>query len=230
MAQNITLLGASYTGVPSVTLPKTGGGTAAFTDVTDTTAAASDVATGKYFYTAAGVRTAGTSSGGGASNIVQGTFTTSATRASTNTITLDYSGSGYPIACMVYIAGGAYNNGTHGNTTWYNSTSRYDCGWYSMIKARTTDAPTYTTSGAANYGNVAVIYKNSTSSATSYTRTSSMTINAFTASSGNAAASTQMVKFKGNGKTLSYYVGNAGSSTIGFPPETEMEYIVIYSE
>jgi hypothetical protein len=65
MAQNITLMGASYSAVPSVTLPKTGGGTASFTDVTDTTAAASDVASGKYFYTAAGVRTAGTSSGGG---------------------------------------------------------------------------------------------------------------------------------------------------------------------
>lgn len=65
MAQNITLMGASYSAVPAVTLPKTGGGTATFTDVTDTTAAASDVATGKYFYTAAGVRTAGTNSGGG---------------------------------------------------------------------------------------------------------------------------------------------------------------------
>lgn len=65
MAQNITLWGASYSSVPSVTLPKTGGGTASFTDVTDTTATASDVATGKYFYTAAGVRTQGTNSGGG---------------------------------------------------------------------------------------------------------------------------------------------------------------------
>lgn len=65
MAQNITLMGASYTAVPAVTLPKTGGGTASFTDVTDTTAAASDVASGKYFYTAAGVRTQGTNSGGG---------------------------------------------------------------------------------------------------------------------------------------------------------------------
>lgn len=65
MAQDITLLGASYQAVPAVTLPKTGGGTASFTDVTDTTAAAADVATGKYFYTAAGVRTEGTSSGGG---------------------------------------------------------------------------------------------------------------------------------------------------------------------
>ena len=65
MAQNITLWGASYSAVPSVTLPKTGGGTASFTDVSDTTAAAADVASGKYFYTSAGVRTQGTSSGGG---------------------------------------------------------------------------------------------------------------------------------------------------------------------
>lgn len=32
MAQNITLLGASYTDVPAVTLPKTSGGTATFVD------------------------------------------------------------------------------------------------------------------------------------------------------------------------------------------------------
>ena len=65
MAQNITLLGADYPAVPAVELPKTGGGTATFTDVTDTTAAAADVASGKYFYTAAGVLTEGTASGGG---------------------------------------------------------------------------------------------------------------------------------------------------------------------
>lgn len=32
MPQNITLLGASYTDVPAVQLPKTGGGTATFVD------------------------------------------------------------------------------------------------------------------------------------------------------------------------------------------------------
>lgn len=32
MAQNITLLGASYPDVPAVVLPKTGGGSATFTD------------------------------------------------------------------------------------------------------------------------------------------------------------------------------------------------------
>lgn len=65
MAQNVTVQGASYVDVPAVVLPKTGGGTASFTDVTDTTAVAADVASGKYFYTAAGQRTEGTASGGG---------------------------------------------------------------------------------------------------------------------------------------------------------------------
>ena len=69
MAQNISWPGgAQFADVPAVTLPKTGGGTATFTDVTDTTAAAADVASGKYFYTASGVRTAGTNSGGGGSS------------------------------------------------------------------------------------------------------------------------------------------------------------------
>lgn len=167
--------------------------------------------------------------GGGASNIVQGTFTTGATRNTTGTVTLSYSGSGYPIACLVYVDGGAYNNGTGGNTTWYNSVNRYDCGYYSMVKSRTTTTPTYATSGADNYGTVAVIYKNSTSTATTYTRTSSMTANVYTSSSTNPSNSTAMVRFKGNGKTLAYYIGNAGSSNIGFPPSTKMAYIVIYS-
>lgn len=38
-------------------------------DLTDTTATAADVATGKYFYTNAGVRTQGTNSGGSGKNI-----------------------------------------------------------------------------------------------------------------------------------------------------------------
>lgn len=87
MAQNITLLGASYSSVPSVLLPKTGGGTAAFTDVSDTTAAASDVASGKYFYAADGTRTLGTNSGGGGSVTIA---TTTAT-ASNYPVSLEFS-------------------------------------------------------------------------------------------------------------------------------------------
>lgn len=67
-ARNISLLNATYSSVPKVQLPISGGGTATFTEVTDTTATAADVATGKYFYTADGTKTQGTNSGGGGSS------------------------------------------------------------------------------------------------------------------------------------------------------------------
>lgn len=101
MAQNITLLGASYSDVPAVELPKTGGGSATFTDVTDTTAAAGDVASGKWFYTAAGVRTQGTSSGGGTDRLTKiatkslGTISTSSTSASDTGQTLAVTATDY---------------------------------------------------------------------------------------------------------------------------------------
>ena len=65
MSQNITWLGASYTGVEKITLPKTGGGTARFDDASVTTAQAADVASGKIFLAADGTPTTGTNSGGG---------------------------------------------------------------------------------------------------------------------------------------------------------------------
>lgn len=72
MAQNITLLGASYSNVPSVQLPKTGGGTATFDDTTisSNAAAASDIASGKLAYVNGSLIT-GTNSGGGGSNWIK---------------------------------------------------------------------------------------------------------------------------------------------------------------
>ena len=68
MAQNITIMGASYSDVPAVQLPKTGGGTARFDDASITTATASDVASGKIFLANDGTITTGTASGGGGSS------------------------------------------------------------------------------------------------------------------------------------------------------------------
>lgn len=69
MAQNITLMGASYSDVPAVLLPKTGGGTARFDDASVTTATAADVASGKIFLASNGTITTGTNSGGGGSSM-----------------------------------------------------------------------------------------------------------------------------------------------------------------
>lgn len=85
MAQNITLLGASYSDVPAVLLPKTGGGTSQFDDTTDANATAADIASGKTAYVN-GVKLTGTGSGGGGigtllKTTIIGTISTSSTTA-----------------------------------------------------------------------------------------------------------------------------------------------------
>ncbi len=385
MAQNITLLGASYSAVPAVQLPKTGGGTARFDDATVTTATASDVATGKVFLASDGTITTGTNSGstptidslevtpttsqqtfnssdvdgykpvvvnampsgtatapttisgsqatlttgtntitlqktlsvtprvttagyvsagtagnalvslntnvttkaattfhpstsdqsiasgtyttgaqtikavttsnltadnikngvtitigdstdadcvasvtgtyeggggGGSSNIVEGTFTTGSS-AGAGSVSLSYTGTGYPIAAMVFIASGAYNSA---NSDWYNSVQRYAVGQWAMSKSVQTSAPTYTTSGSQNQGVTCAIYKNSTSTATTYTRTSAMNTNVYSSSNASNAAAT-CVRLK-SGNVLSYYVN---TSSYGLLPNMEYKYIVIYS-
>ena len=97
MAQNITLMGASYSAVPAVTLPKTGGGTARFDDCSVVTAVASDVASGKVFVASDGTVTTGTSSGGSSWTKIGNTTelavnTTSTSAASAGTVAL---GSGH---------------------------------------------------------------------------------------------------------------------------------------
>ena len=123
MSQNISLWGAVYSNVPAVTLPKQDSGTATFTDVSDTTATAADVANGKYFYTSAGVRTAGTASGGGGMNkqAYLGTATRTANSYGATTVKLTVATTGtYTVS---WTAWRSSSSGTMGTNLHVNNTT-----------------------------------------------------------------------------------------------------------
>ena len=178
MAQNVTVQGASYSAVPAVQLPKTGGGTASFTDVTDTTASASDVASGKYFYTAAGVRTQGTSSGGGGSGLTLlkttslGTLSTSSTSAADTGKTMTVTGYNDYDVLVVDVSVDSVTNGRHTSTVsmvYLTGTSAvttkntYAVGgnkWNSKLSSSGTGSTRQSTSAYGVYVNAATVSSN----------------------------------------------------------------------
>lgn len=107
MSQTLSLWGATYSNVPGVLLPKSPSGTALFTDVSPTTAAAADVASGKIFFAADGTQTTGTASGGGggSAEIETGTFTPTADIAQA-TITFSNTHTKLPVFAMMVDADG----------------------------------------------------------------------------------------------------------------------------
>lgn len=143
MAQNIALQGAVYSAVPAVTLPKQGGGTARFTDVTPTTCTDADVASGKIYFKSDGSQSTGTASGGGsswtlktatatASNYpvslgftIQSGLSTSRIKALFVKLATQVSSSGN--TTYYYIVDVVYNGtSTHGNCFRIGSTRRVD--------------------------------------------------------------------------------------------------------
>lgn len=225
MAQNITLLGASYVDVPAVTLPKTGGGEATFTDVTPTTAAAADVASGKQFFDALGVLTQGTASGGGggASNVVTGTFKGTTTDAAMD-VTIPYTGSGWPVAVTIYPTEGSGNSsGTFGSLI-----QRYAFSMFSATKLEADQAPIYardsSSSTSKDKAQIVCCYKSSTSSATSYTGTYNTSRVLFTSTEATNTSSTA-ARFKSATK-MSVFIA---STSWGFAANIDYTYVVLYS-
>ena len=161
---------------------------------------------------------------GGSSKFVTGTFLTTTNQSANMTVTVPYSGSGYPVLLVIEVEGGAYDST---NTDWYNSMQRYSVGLMTIAKSTHSSTPTYTTSGSANYGTVELIYKNSTSSSTTYSRTSSMTANSYSSSNANGT-STTCVRWK-DSTTISYRTGGGSSSSYGLLGGIWYRYYAIYS-
>ena len=122
MAQNITLMGATFQNCPAVLLPKQGGGTARFDDASVTTATAADVASGKVFLAANGTITTGTNSGGGGSGLTllatlsMGTISTSSTQAANTNKSISVSGINSYDALVVETSVNTKTNSRHAAT------------------------------------------------------------------------------------------------------------------
>ena len=157
---------------------------------------------------------------GGATNFVQGEFHTGLTTTA-QTIDIPYTGSGYPIMAYVVIKGGAYVSGTD----WYTTIHRYAVGVWSMSKNNMSLTPSFATSGAENQAVTTWIYKSSTSSATSYSRSSAMNTNTFSSSNATNGGAT-CVRFKS--KTRFTVV--ASTTSYGLFPDADYQYFIVYSE
>lgn len=219
MAQNVTIAGNQYPDVPSILVPKTGGGgNAIFADPSVVTAVAADVASGKYFLDSSGVLTQGTASGGGgASNIVTGTFTGTTTGAAMD-VTLNYSGSGYPIAVAVYPKDG-YQSGSD----IYSLLQKNVIVFFTAVK-RTAETPTWTSSGMSGVFVGTSAYKSSTSNSASISVSGSASISVITGGNATSGANA-ILKFKAKDK-MSVYIAD---TSYGFAVDTEYTYQIIYS-
>ena len=158
--------------------------------------------------------------------LVQGTFTTGSTRASTGTVSISYTGNGYPIAVMVYMQSGTYDP----DDTWYNTIAQYDADGFMAIKAQMSSTPTFVSSGSvpANQATATVVYKSNASTATTHTRAGSQS--AVMYNSSDATTGYNCIRFKNSTKTLSYYIGNSASNRVGLAPSQTYAYIIVYSE
>ena len=147
--------------------------------------------------------------GGGGGTIVTGTFTTGGTRAAKETVSINYAGSGYPLAYVVYCSSVSAN---------------YDVNSFSAVK-NTASEPSWTTAADGNNTSTATyIYRNSQIWGTLNTNAASHMGAQYT-----PAAGANCVKFIGSGATLGYYIGNGTSTTQGLAPSTTYNYLIVYS-
>lgn len=156
--------------------------------------------------------------GGGATNCVCGTFTTSSTTGAAQTITIPYTGSGFPMVCIIYLPEG-YSNG-YGAV--HNTVHQYGIVYIALIK-NTNGAPAYT-SGTSDYGYRTTRYKTSETDGTAHS-SGSGSMAMFSTSS--ASGSTALCARFNSSTQLSVYVNSAGG--YGLIPNTQYAYCIGYS-
>lgn len=198
MAQNITLLGANYSNVPAVKLPKQGGGTARFDDCTVVTASASDVASGKVFVASDGTITNGTASGGGDIEVDQLNVSASGTYTAP---------SGHAYSPVVVPGGSSTAPSTISGTSASVSTGTNTLTLSKTVSVTPTVSAGYVTSGTAGNSSVSLTASVTTKAAATITPTTSNQ----TISSGTYLTGTQTISGDAN-----LVAGNIKSGTTIF--------------
>lgn len=183
------------------------------------TAVPADVANGKIFFNANGMQTGTASGGGGASNVVTGTFKGTTTDTAMD-ITLNYTGSGYPIAVLIYPSEGTYNS----SGSFYNLIQRYAYNTFLLVKSKINTAPTYADTSSTNQALALGRYKSSTSSATSYTNVGNSNTTAYNDANATSV-NYSVVRIRSKTKMSVFIAG----TSYGFAANIEYKYWVMYS-
>lgn len=152
---------------------------------------------------------------------ISGTFTPT-TAGQTMTVTVPYTGSGYPIAIVVCPSEGSYNT----SGSFYTAVEYRAVIVYIAIKNELGTTPDYTgSSSTANRAMTVVTFKSSSSTATSTSVTHSKDNAIYSSASSAQAYSGDMLKIH-SATELSVITSN---SAYGFAPNVEYTYHVIYS-
>lgn len=159
--------------------------------------------------------------GGGASNIATGTFTGTTTGAAMD-VTLNYSGSGYPVAVLIYPEEGPYNAKTG---SMYNLIQRYACIYFVAMKCESDTTPNYSNNTSINSMSTVQYRKNSTSSATTYADTESNGENVMRDSAATSNSGSGIVRVRSS-TTMSVFIA---ASSYGFAANITYKYWVLYS-
>ena len=155
---------------------------------------------------------------GGASNFVTGTFKGTTTGTAMD-VTIPYTGNGYPIVVVIEPTGGF-----RGNTTFSSAIQRYAAAIYPANKGNASIAPVYGSSSTDDSACVMLLYKGSTTNATSYSNNTGSNV-AFYKDTAAASSANNIVKMKTD-KKMSVYIA---SNSYGFMANVEYTYHVLYS-
>lgn len=164
----------------------------------------------------------------GSSNIVEGDFVTESEKG-VHTLSIPYTGNGYPVAGLVYLADG-YNSPS--DTDWYGVILTRAIGAAGFVKDDATTAPTYSASGEEpeNLASWWVEYKSNSSDGTKFLGTAK-TMSQFYSSVAPDATSISAIINMSDNTTLNYYVReNVSSASNGFVGDKKYHYVIVYSE